>query len=109
MERFVGPDAAETRDVLDPDSRLVGDAASCYRVEVVVRGHPYRPLVAARDPDEALRVALDVVREMTTRNDAWEADEPLVGVPLRLHAMSIHHPGGNEQRRRRAQRLGRAS
>jgi hypothetical protein len=94
---------------LDPDSRLLGDDASCYRVEVVVRGHPYRPLVAARDAEEAVHVAVDVVRELTTRNDAWEPDEPIVGVPLLLHAVSIHHLGGNEPRRRRAERLGRAS
>jgi hypothetical protein len=94
---------------LDPDSRLLGDDACCWRVEVVVRGHPYRPLVAARDADEALRVAVDVVREMTTRDDAWESGEPILGVPLLLHAVSIHHLGGNEPRRRRFERLGRAS
>jgi hypothetical protein len=95
---------------LDPDSRLLGDDASCWRVVVVVRGHPYRPLVAARDEDEALRVAVDVVREMTTRNDAWSPDEPsIVGVPKLLHPVGVHHVGGNETRRRRAERVGRAS
>lgn len=84
------------RDRLDPDSRqLASEEAFCWRVEIVVRGRLYRPLVVAQDADGALEIALTVVADVTDLDDFARNPRPdIVGVPEQLHPVAFHHPGG---------------